>query len=482
MIKDNREYIQVLEKEGQLKRVKAEVDWELELGAVSRKSIDEHGPALLFENIKGYPRGFPVFANIMTAAKPVLQARIALALSMPKDSHPLEIVDEYARRAAGKPVKPRIVKTGPCKENILKGKDIDLFMFPTPRIHGIDGGRYIGTWHADITKDPASDWVNWGMYRHVIHDKKRLGTYMSYTSHGMSHFFKNEAEGKDTPTAIAIGADPISTLVSTTDLPAGISEVEVAGAIGGEPIEMVKCETVDLYVPATSEIVIEGFIRAREMMEEGPFGEYTGYSAGGRLPRPYIDVTCVTFRNNPILTITNMGKPYEEYNTITSITTSAQIANELRARAIPFKSVYSPVHFAGIVISAKMQYPGFAQTLASAVWSSRAGAWGTYVILVGDDIDPSNIEDVMWCLTTRMHPKNGLVVVPNAPLDALAAYLAPVERRGTDYFTGYHVLFNATFPMEWPKEETPVIMDWEHGWPADVRQKVLSKWKEYGIS
>jgi len=204
----------------------------------------------------------------MTASKPNIQARVALGIGLPKDTPTLKIIDNYAERTSRTPIKPKIVKTGPCKENILKGKDIDLFIFPTPIIHGIDGGRYIGAWHADVTKDPNSDWVNWGMYRHVIHNKNTLRTYMSYSSHAMNHFWKNEAKGQDTPTAVVIGMDPICSLVSTTDVPAGVNEVEIAGAIGGEPIELVKCETVDLYVPATAEIVIEGILRANKLADE----------------------------------------------------------------------------------------------------------------------------------------------------------------------------------------------------------------------
>lgn len=167
---DLREYMNRLEEKGELKRIKAEVDWNLEMGAIMRRANDLREPALLFERIKGYAPGYPVLANLVGATKPNPYGRVCLALDLPMDTPPLEIVNEMVRRFQ-KPVKPVLVNKAPCKENIFKGNDVDLLKFPIPFFRALDGGRFIGTWHTDINKDPDTGWVNWGMYRHMFHDK-----------------------------------------------------------------------------------------------------------------------------------------------------------------------------------------------------------------------------------------------------------------------------------------------------------------------
>ena len=169
-----REYIDRLEKEGELMRIKTEVNWNLELGAIMRRANDLRQPALLFEKIKDYPSGYRVFANGIGATKPNIYGRLCLALGLPKETPPLEIIDEIVRRFTN-PIKPVLVDNGPCKENIIKGNDVDLLKFPVPFFRPVDGGRYIGTWHGTVTKDPDSGWVNWGMYRHMLHDKRSIG-------------------------------------------------------------------------------------------------------------------------------------------------------------------------------------------------------------------------------------------------------------------------------------------------------------------
>ena len=474
--KDLRQYLDRLEDEGELTQVNVEVDWDLEIGGISRRAIDRRSGALLFNCIKGYP-GQRILTNPLGPGNPI-HALLSLAAGQKRDTPVLGLIDWFARKT-NESIRPTVVDRAPCKENILKGKDVNLLNFPVPRIHGIDGGRFIGTWHIDVIKDPDTGWVNWGMYRHQMHDERRVGWLALPAQHGPSIYYqKYEARGNPMPMAIAIGPEPLSAIVAASGIPAQTNEVDIVGAMQGEPVELVKCESIDLEVPASAEIVLEGLVAPHERVMEGPFGEYTGYSSGGRAPRPVFHVQCVTFRNEPILTVSNMGKPWDEFAVISSIAISACLAEELRKRGIPFRAIYAPPPGMAVIVAAKPQYAGFIHSVTSTIWSSKAGIYRPYVLLVGEDGDPANMEEVFWCLTSRLHPSLGVHIQNDAPGHVLMPFLGQAERESS---RGARVALDATFPPDWPAEEVPRIMDFENGWPEDIRQKVLSRWHEYGV-
>jgi len=474
--KDLREYLARLEEEGELTEVNAEVDWDLEIGGISRKAIDRRSGALLFNNIKGYP-GQRLLSNVLGPASPV-HSLFSLATLHPKNTPVLELIEWFGRKS-NESIHPVLVDRAPCKENIWRGEEVDLLKLPVPRIHGIDGGRFIGTWHIDVIKDPDTGWVNWGMYRHQLHDKNQVGWLAIPGQHGPGIYYqKYEARGKPMPMAICIGTDPLSAIVAGAGLPAQTNEVDIIGAMQGEPVQLVKCESIDLEVPASSEIVLEGYVAPNERHIEGPFGEFTGYAAGGRLPRPVFHVQCVTFRNNPIFTMSNMGKPWDEFAIISSVVTSALIGEDLRKRGIPFRAVYAPPPSLAPIVSAKPQYAGFIHSVASSIWSSKAGIYRPYVIMVGEDVDPTNLEEVFWCLTSRLHPRDGIHIISGAPGQPLLPFLNQLEREAG---RSARVALDATFPPDWPAEEIPRIMDFENGWPKETQERVLSRWEEYGI-
>lgn len=475
--RDLREYIAKLEEEGELRHIKTEVDWNLELGAISRRAIELRAPAPLFENIKGYPAGYRVLANLMSGTRPS-HGRLAIAMGLPKATPILKLIDEFAERVQSQ-VKPLIVKTGPCKEVIRLGDAVNVLDLPVPLIHGRDGGRYIGTWHIDINKDPDTGWVNWGMYRHMVHDEKTLGWLATPYQHGPNIYYqKYESRGQPMPMAIAIGTDPLSSVAAATSFPAEITEAEAAGGLRGAPVELVKCETIDLEVPATSEIVLEGMVYPGERRMEGSFGEFTGYDAGGKAPRTVFRVQCITHRKNPILTMCNPGKGWEENDVVFTINASAIIRNELKSRGIPFKSVYVLPPSMSVVVSSAHQYNGYPHTLASAIWSTKTGVSKPYIFIVGEDVDVTDSEDILWCLTTRLHPERGIHVFHETPISPLAPFLS---RQDKEKGTGSRVVFDATFPYSWRDEDRPLVVDLQNAWPAEVREKVLARWAEYGM-
>jgi len=474
--KDFRDYLEQLEQHGELHRVTAEVDWDLELGAISRRALDTRAPALLFENIRGYAPGHRVAANFLGPSSPHRHARMALTMGESKETPVLDLISSFRRRVRTS-IPPRVVDTAPCKEVIVTGEDIDILALPVPLIHGTDGGRYIGTWHVDVTRDPDSGWTNWGMYRHMVIDKSSIGWMSSPAQHGMGHYLrKYENRGVPMPIAIALGTEPMASIVAGSQMPAFADDAAIAGGLRGEAVDLVRCETVDLEVPASAEIVLEGLVYPDERALEGDFGEFTGYATGSRDLRPVVRLTCVTHRRDPILPIHNGGKPWDDYGVMASVTMSALLANDLEDRAIPFTSLFVPPPIMSVVVGVPRQYPGIAHTVADAIWSSKSGIYRPFVIAVGDDVDVTDADEVMWCLTTRLHPENGVHVHRRTPALQLWPFLTEIER---EQRIGSKLLLDATFPASW--DTVPTVIDFAHGWPADVQQRVVDRWGEYGL-
>lgn len=477
--RDLREYIARLDKEGEVQPIQKEVDWSLEVGAIIRRSYDLKAPAPFFQRLRGYPEGYRIFGGpIGSSNRPNRSyARLAMALGLNPDSAVTEIMEEYIRRKKN-PIKPVLVSGGPCKENVHIGEEVNLEEFPAPLLHEHDGGRYLGTWHLVATRDPDTGWVNWGMYRLMLHDRKTLGVLVVPSQHIGLHYRKYEAMNRRMECAVAIGTEPVTALMAGTPLDPGVNEADVVGSLRGEPLELVRCETVDLAVPATAEIVIEGEIPPRERRDEGPFGEYTGYMAGEREPRPVIHVKAVTHRHRPILTVTCPGVPVDENHVLRTIV-CASLLDELRSRGFPVKMVYGPPEVGNLfwVISTKVPFSGYARHLACALWGLTAGRRAHYLIIVEEDVDITSINEVMWALTTRCHPDRGIFKLPNSAGNPLLPFTNSHEKQ---HSLGAHVLFDCTWPKEWPQEAVPVKASFDVLWPKDVQERVVRNWGEYG--
>ncbi len=471
--KDLREFIAKLEEYGEAQRIEEEVDWNLEAGAMLRRSAEAGLPAPLFEKVRGYPQGYRLFGG--GAAK---FSRLAIAMDMPPDTPKKELIEEYLRRKR-QPIKPILVGDGPCKENIHVGEEVDLLEFPVPMIHDVDGGRYIGTWHLTISKDLDTDWVNWGMYRHMLHSKNIIGIVRVPGRHLWSMYSQRyENRKKPMAVAIAIGVEPISTFCAGSPLPYGVSEVDIAGAIRSQPVELVKCETIDLTVPATAEIVIEGEIRPDETMDEGPFGEFTGYMAGDREPRPIIHVKAVTHRNNPILTMSCVGVPVDD-DCVWSLTMSAELLEMLRARGLPATGVYTVPETAYLltVVAVKTPYHNVASEIANAIWETASGYTMPYIIIVEDDIDPYDMSQVFHALATKCHPYRGIVKLERTPMSFILPFLNSQERKSG---LGAKAYFDCTWPEDLEPSEVPRKISFRECYPLEVQKKALAKWRKYG--
>mgnify|MGYP000017643388 CR=1 FL=1 len=475
--KDNREFIKALEANDDLVTIHQEVDWDLEMGAIIRRVCERKAPAPYFKKIRDYP-GFEAFGAPLATYK-----RLAIAMGMKPDASVQEISDEYVKRTTREPIKPILIdkKKAPCKENIWTGKDVDLFKLPAPMVHDGDGGRYLATWHFVVSKDPDTGFVNWGMYRQSVFDEKTMvGPVLPFSDMGKMFYGKYVPKNKPMPFATVIGCDPLAGVAACA--PSPIPEDEFTGMLMGTPVELVKCETSDLYVPAHAEIIIEGEVIPNVWIEEAPFGEYTGYRTSPREPRTVYRVKAITFRNNPILTVSNMGVPTDEGQLLRSFSLGLEMRKLLESQGIPITGVFmwpeSTHHL--VVVGTKVAYSGIATQIANLVFGSKLSPWFHMVVVVDENTDIYNKDEVIHDLCTKCHPIRGIRKYEQAPGTPLYPFADPDDRR---WSRGAQVLFDCTFPLDWPKGMVPIKVNFSnpHIYPKEIQEKVLKNWKSYGF-
>ncbi len=419
--RDLRAFLERLEREGEVLKVEEEVDLMYEVGAVCRLALDRGGveknKALYFSRPKGHTH--PLAVNLLSTRK-----RYCLAL----ECNPDEVHREWIRRTQ-KPIEPRIVKEGPCKEVVHVGKEANLFQLPIPFWNELDGGRYI-TFHSHITKDPETGVRNAGMYRAMVHDERTLGILAAPYRHIRHHFEKAHASGKSLPVAIVIGMDPSIYAATVATFPLGVDELAMAGALRGEPVEMVPCETIPLEVPATAEIVIEGEIPPGVLLDEGPFGEFTGYY-GDRAPRPVIQVKAITHRKDFIFEGSYEGLPHNETCVVWGIANEAEI---LRQCPLPgIQKIHCTSGGGGGlhgIVSIKKAYDGYGKMVALSILGTTAGRTLKIVTVVDDDIDPYHLNQVDWAVTTRAEVGRDIDIIKDLSANVLDPTMSLGEKRG----------------------------------------------------
>lgn len=474
--KDNREFINALERHGELVRIKQQVDWDLEAGAIVRRCCELKGPAAFFENVKDYP-GFQMFGAFLNTPR-----KLAIALGLNPGTSIRELQNAYLKKTSGKPVPPVVVgkKKAPCKDNVLLGADAKLFHLPAPMVHEGDGGRYIGTWHFVVAKDPDDGAVNWGMYRQMAFDDKTMvGLVLPGSDMGRMFYNKYVPKNKSMPFATVIGPDPLSGVAGQAT--AAIPETEFAGLLRGEPVELVKCETCDLEVPAHAEIVIEGEVLPYPTLPEGPFGEYTGFRTSPRAPRTVYRVKAITYRDNPIMTVSNMGVPTDEGQFLRSFTMGLELKRFLLDMGLPIPDVHMPPEAAHhmIIVAVKPTVNNIATNVANLIFGHKIGFWLAQVIVVDDTVDIFRWDEVIHALATRCHPVRGVRVYEHsvgAPLMPYCNLKERVEGRIPK------ILFDCIFPLEWSREvERPALVSFEANYPEEIKKRVLNNWKKYGF-
>lgn len=398
---DLRGFLATLREAGELATVSAPVALEQEVGAICFENLGRRGPGLLFERPGASP--FSLAVDLLATRR-----RYALALGVKAE----ELSAEWNRRAR-EPLSPVIVEEGACQERVLTGGDIDLTKLPVPVWNKSDGGPFL-TLSCHISRDPVTGVRNVGVYRNQVHDRDTLGILMEPYAHLRLQIAK--APGKPFPVAIALGGDPVVLMTATAPIPFGIDELGIAGALRGKPLELVKCRTVPLEVPATAEIVIEGEILTNEAREEGPFGEFTGYYGGTRAPRPTIRVKAITHRERPILHGTYEGKPPSGSAMLVAVPREAELMRQIALPGV--KQVHMSPGGGGAfhaVVSVEKPYEGFGKHVGLAVLGATAGRSVKRVIIVDADVDPFDPVAVEWAIATRVQAHRNIDIIKEMP-------------------------------------------------------------------
>lgn len=491
-VNDYREWIDLLESNGELRRIQAEVDWNEEIGAITRMVMSAQGPALLFENVKGYKDTW--CKRLLTAGLGNYN-RLALMLGLEKETAPKAIV-EALREGLRRRVAPKEVSTGPVKQNILKGSDIDLGQIPVPYWHSWDGGRYINTFSSTVTRDPDTGLQNVGMYRGMINGKDKIGTLLARAQHWGVHYTKRQYKQEEMPVACVYGAEPLVEFLALSPIQHyGCSEFDILGGIKGTPLEVVKCETSDILVPAHAEIVIEGTISpdpaTYEM--EGPFAEHTGYYGGAASPKPVINVKCITYRDDPIFRGSMEGnRPgWPTENSFPEcIAMSASIWKHLQDCGIPGVTdvwLMPTSTYINVFVQIRKSYRGQAKQIADAIWSVNSAYWAyKNVMVVEEDIDIRDYEQLDWAMAFRVNAGEGDIVMHPGTFGSVLDPSCRLEERDIYKYGGgkwTRVLFDATRNWEferwafWNDSVYPpiIVMD------KEMENHVKGRWAEYGL-
>jgi len=471
-MKELGDFIKGCEEEGELLRIKTEVDWNLELSHVAKLNEEKRGPALLFENVKGYD--IPVLTSAFTTPK-----RLAIALGLPVNYSMCDMAREWMKLATKEHVKPKVVDGGPIFEMIQSADEVDLYSLPVPFMYPGDGGRFVGTAVFLVTLDRDTGWTNLGTYRMQIHDRNHCGIQIIRGKHAEFHLKQYEKAGEKMPAAAVIGSDAIHFLVSSTLVSAQLDEYDIISSLRKESCEIFISEMTGLKLPAHAEIILEGWVDPKDLREEGPFGEYTGYYSGAKgeeWPKPVLHVERILRRKKPVFWSTTVGKPITDTHMIQSLNRTATLWTDLENMRVPgIKSVYIPASSTGrfwAIASVEQKYPGHSNHLANAIISTTTGHYGLKgVIVVDHDIPADDWDRVMWALSVRFDPKRSAQIIDRGRSTPLDPGL-PIEAREITS----RILLDACTPYEWKRKPKEIFLD------EDVKQKVISKWKEYGFA
>ncbi|MFB3850512.1 MAG: menaquinone biosynthesis decarboxylase [Acidobacteriota bacterium] len=424
---DLREFLKEIEKDGELLRIKEEIDPCLEMTQILDRAVKENGPAILFENVKGSK--IKVVGNILGTHRRMLKAlglknyseideRISSLMDFKTPQNLLDKIKMIPELNELSSFFPKIVKDAPCKEIIQKRGQFSLKELPIPKCWPLDGGAYI-TLPMVFTKDRESGKRNCGMYRMQVFSEDTTGMHWHPHKHGAKHALQRKIKNEKIEVAVAIGADPATYFSAAMPLPDDIDEMMFAGFIRKKSVELVKCETVHLEVPANSEIVLEGWVDPNEVVKEGPFGDHTGFYSLEDL-YPVFHVECVTMRKNPIYPHTIVGKPPMEdafmgyaIERIALPVLKKQFP-EIVDMHIPFEGVFHNL----VLVSIEKRYPGHARKIMHALWGMGQMMFTKVIVVVDKDVDIHNSSEVVWKVLNHIDPKRDFEFA-EGPVDVL---------------------------------------------------------------
>jgi 4-hydroxy-3-polyprenylbenzoate decarboxylase len=480
-LEDLRDFIRALEKQGELKRITLPVDPHLEVTQFADRSVKTGGPALLFENPTGSK--VPLLINAFASTRRMqialgvdsidaIAGRIAGFLEMQKPEGLLDKLKMIPKLAEISAAFPKTVSAGPCKE-VIRRTGFSLDEFPILHCWPGDGGRFI-TLPMVFSKDPKTGKRNCGMYRMQVYDGQTTGMHWQKHKQGADHYRRLAAEGKQQrmPIAVTIGSDPATLFSAILPLPPSIDEMLFSGFLRGKPVEMVKCETSEIDVPANAEIVLEGYLNLGELRREGPFGDHTGfYSLDDDYPVFHIE--CITHRKNPIYAATIVGPPPMEdfymgkaVERIFLPLMKMQLP-EVRDICMPAEGVFHNL----ILVSIRKTYPGHARKVMHAIWGLGQAMFSKCIVVVDEDVDVQNVHEVAWKALNNIDPQRDIefCLGPIDSLDHASRLPNYGSKMGVDATTK---LPSEGFTRRWPN---PITMS------PEVVTRVEALWKRAGL-
>lgn len=465
---DLRDWLKDVKRLEQLESISG-AHWDLEIGALTEIILERIStpPAVLFDKVPGFDPQRRVLANMLETLE-----RTALTLNLPTDIKTIPLIDALRARLRNlQPIKPKIVATGPVMENIERGDQVDLMKFPVPLWHEGDGGRYLGTGHLVVTRDPETGLENVGCYRVMLHDKDKVGLYISPGKHGKIHYEKAMRAGKPLPVAMVFGQHPLLFIAASQAVPFGVNEYDWTGGLLGQPVEVLELPLTKLHVPATAEIAIEGEIMPGETLPEGPFGEWPGYYASARRAEPFVRVQALYYRNDPIICGAAPFKP-TIHGMYRSCLRAAMVWNGMEQAGVPdIRGVYlpPPAQRFMIVVSIKQRYPGHAKQAALVACQCQAGAYlGRYVVVVDEDIDITDLNEVVWAMVTRSDPATSVDILRRTWSGPLDPIIQPGQKGHNS-----RMIIEAVRPYEW-RDQFPTIS----AISDQTREKFSRKWEK----
>ncbi|PSN70590.1 UbiD family decarboxylase [Corynespora cassiicola Philippines] len=488
-----RSFVEALKLDNDLVEINEPVDPNLEVGAIIRKVCETNDRAPLFSNVKGAKKGLwrILGAPASLRSKPgQTYGRVARHLGLPPTASMREILQLMVAPAHLTPVEPRIVETGPCKENILSDGEFDFTTLPAPLLHQSDGGRYIQTYGMHVVQSPDGKWTNWSIARAMVNDKNHLVGLVIQPQHIWQIHQMWKKAGKDVPWALCFGVPPMAIMASSMPIPDGVSEAAYVGAMAGKPFDLVKCETNNLYVPANSEIVLEGTLSITETAPEGPFGEMHGYVFKNDTHHwPVYKVDKVTHRNDAILPVSNCGRITDETHTLIGSLAAAQIAELCQRAGMPVVEAFAPFETQVTWVALKVNNAKlralkttpseFRQRIGDTIFSVKAGYTIHRLVLVGEDIDIYDFKELLFAFSTRCRPGTDETFFQ----DCAGFPLIPYMSHGTAAPNkGGKVVSDALLPIEYNGVPDWELADFKHSYPKDLQDKVNAAWQRMGFS
>lgn len=479
---DFREYLDKLEKAGELRRHDGAVDAKFEAGAIIQRLAEQGGPAIHFTQVDGGPEGATLVGGTMNRGTKFTWAKVAHALEVDPQQTYHSLLEEVVRRMDAT-VKPLQVRTGPCKENLVAAGKVNLEKMLAPWVHGEDGGACMSSWGFTVVQEPGSNYLVWDVLPHMVHGPKQLLSPILATSALGKVFARHKTAGTPMPFAIVLGASPVATLAAAFKRQrGGASAADIAGALQRSPLQMVKCETSELLVPATAEMVIEGVVYSDKTATAKAFPGSFGYTTEEKVEAPIWEVTAISYRNKPILPFATWGVPICEIHLARSLDCDIQLKQEFIKRGTPSNGVYTPPWLAGsvVAVATKVPFAAFSQSIAGIIRATEGTKNVPYVMVCDDDIDVTNPISLFHAMGTKCRPGRDTWKIQNT-LGAPDAPYLDAESRALG--KGVAIILDCTWPLDWDRSiAVPPRVSFDQCYPKELQEKVLAAWtKEYGF-